>query len=62
MNPWLIPAVATVGLAAVGTPWLFLKVANDKWNEATNELTEKFWMQAGPEVFVDCIEKWSNCN
>ncbi|KAL7427851.1 hypothetical protein ACHAXH_000690 [Discostella pseudostelligera] len=62
MNPWLIPAVATVGLAAVGTPWLFLKVANDKWNEATNELTEKFWMQAGPEVFVECIEKWSNCD
>jgi hypothetical protein len=62
MNPWLIPAVATVGLAAVGTPWLFLKVANDKWNEATNELTEIFWMQAGPDVFVDCIEKWSNCN
>ncbi len=60
MNPWLIPAVATVGLAAVGTPWLFLKVANDKWNEATKALTEKFWMQAGPEVFVDCIEKWSN--
>jgi hypothetical protein len=49
-------------LAAVGTPWLFLKVANDKWNEATNELTEKFWMQAGPEVFVECIEKWSNCD
>lgn len=62
MNPWLIPAVATVGLAAVGTPWLFLKVANDKWNEATMELTEKFWIQAGPEVFVECIEKWSNCD
>ncbi|KAL3826496.1 hypothetical protein ACHAXA_004333 [Cyclostephanos tholiformis] len=59
-QPWLIPAFATVGFAAVGTPWLLLKVANDKWNEATNDLTEKFWMQAEPEVFVECIKKWGN--
>ena len=59
-QPWLIPAFATVGVAAVGTPWLLLKVANDKWNEATMSLTEKFWMQAEPEVFVECIEKWGN--
>jgi len=59
-NPWLIPAFATVGIAAVGTPWLFLKVANDKWQEATRDLTEKFWLQADNEVYVECIEKWSN--
>jgi len=59
-QPWLIPAFATVGLAAVGTPWLYLKIANDKWNEATMSLTEKFWLQAEPEVFVICIEKWGN--
>jgi hypothetical protein len=59
-QPWLIPAFATVGFAAVGTPWLLLKVANDKWNEATNDLTDKFWMQAKPEVFVECINKWGN--
>jgi len=59
-NPWLIPAFATVGLAAVGTPWLMLKMANDKWTVATTSLTEKFWAQAEPEVFVECIEKWSN--
>jgi hypothetical protein len=59
-QPWLIPAFATVGVAAVGTPWFLLKVANDKWSEATNDLTEKFWMQAEPEVFVECIKKWSN--
>ncbi|KAL7528390.1 hypothetical protein ACHAWF_002545 [Thalassiosira exigua] len=58
-QPWLIPAMATVGLAAVGTPWLFLKVANDKWNEATLSLTQKFWSEAEPAVFVECIEKWS---
>jgi hypothetical protein len=45
-------------MAAVGTPWLMLKVANDKWNDATMTLGEKFWMQAEPEVFVECIEKW----
>ena len=59
-QPWLIPAFATLGVAAVGTPWLLLKVANDKWNEATNNLNEKFWMQAEPEVFVECIRKWSS--
>lgn len=59
-QPWLIPAFAVVGAAAVGTPWLFLKVANDKWAEATRSLTEKFWMQAPNEVIVDCIEKWGN--
>lgn len=58
-NPFLIPVFATVGLAAVGTPWLFLKVANDKWAEATMSLNDKFWLQAEPEVFVECIEKWS---
>ena len=57
-NPWLIPAMAGVGIAAVGTPWLFLKLANDKWSEATKSLTEQFWAQAEPEVFVECIEKW----
>ena len=59
-QPWLIPAFAVVGAAAVGTPWLFLKVANDKWAEATRSLTEKFWEQAPNEVIVDCIEKWGN--
>jgi hypothetical protein len=23
-------------------------------------LTENFWMQAEPAVFVECIRKWSN--
>ena len=58
-NPFLIPLMAGIGIAAVGTPWLLLKVANDKWTEATVNLNDKFWMQAKPEVFVDCIEKWS---
>ncbi len=58
-NPFLIPLMAGIGIAAVGTPWLLLKMANDKWTEATMSLNDQFWMQAQPEVFVDCIEKWS---
>jgi hypothetical protein len=57
-QPWLLAAAIPAGMAAVGTPWLMLKVANDKWNDATMTLGEKFWMQAEPEVFVECIEKW----
>eukprot|EP00804_Cyclotella_cryptica_P004910 CCRYP_004974-RA/>CCRYP_004974-RA protein AED:0.26 eAED:0.26 QI:36/1/1/1/1/1/2/123/586 len=57
-QPWLLPAIVPAGIAAVGTPWLMLKVANDKWNDATITLGEKFWMQADPEVFVECIKKW----
>lgn len=57
-QPWLLPAMAVGGIAAIGTPWLLLKVANDKWNEATMSLTEAFWMKADPEVYVECIEKW----
>lgn len=58
-QPWLLPAIVPAGIAAVGTPWLMLKVANDKWNDATITLGETFWMQADPEVFVECIKKWS---
>ncbi len=58
-NPFLIPLMAGIGIAAVGGPWLLLKMANDKWTEATMSLNDQFWMQAEPEVFVDCIEKWS---
>ncbi|KAL7472266.1 hypothetical protein ACHAXS_012592 [Conticribra weissflogii] len=40
VQPWLIPVMAGAGIAAVGTPWLFLKLANDKWNEATMRYEE----------------------
>lgn len=49
-------------MTAIGTPWIMLKVANDKWNAATMRLTEEFWSRAEPEVFVECIEKWSQLN
>ena len=58
-QPWLLGAVIPAGMAAIGTPWIMLKLANDKWNAATIRLTEEFWSRAEPEVFVECIEKWS---
>ena len=61
-QPWLLGAVIPAGMAAIGTPWIMLKLANDKWNAATIRLTEEFWSRAEPEVFVECIEKWSRLN
>ncbi len=58
-QPWLVPALAVVGGAAVGMPWIILKRSKDRWEEATIRLNDLFWAQAEPEVFVECIEKWS---
>ena len=57
--PFLAPAVAGLGLAMVGVPWWMLRDARVKWEEATAALTDLFWAQAEPEVFVACIEQWS---
>ena len=58
-QPWLVPALAVVGGAAVGMPWIILKRSKDRWEEATMKLNDLFWAQAEPEVFVECIVKWS---
>lgn len=55
----LVPALAVGGLAVVGAPLLFLKSAKEQWNLTTMDLTEKFWMQADSDVFVEAIEYWS---
>ena len=57
-QPWLVPALAVVGGAAVGMPWIILKRSKDRWEAATIRLNDLFWAQAEPEVFVECIEKW----
>ena len=54
----LVPALAVGGLAVVSAPLLFLKKSQEKWEEATMLLTDKFWMQADNEVFVEAIEYW----
>jgi hypothetical protein len=56
----LVPALAVGGLAVVSAPLLYLKKSQEKWEEATMELTEKFWMQAEPDVFVEAIEYWGD--
>lgn len=55
----LLPAMAVGGLAVVGAPLLFLKKSQEKWDETTMDLTEKFWMQAEPDVYIEAIECWS---
>ena len=55
----LIPALAVGGLAVVGAPLLFLKKSQEKWDEATIVLTERFWECAPHEVFVEAIEYWA---
>ena len=54
----LVPALAVGGLAVVGAPLLYLKKSQEKWEEATILLTDKFWMQADNEVFIEAIEYW----
>ena len=57
--PWLVPVAGVAGIAYVGAPWLYLKHSKDKTEAATRELTDRFWAQAEPEVFVECIKSWS---
>jgi len=55
----LIPVIAVGGLAFATAPWFILKKSKERWDEATIDLTEKFWNWASPEVFVAAIENWS---
>lgn len=57
--PVLAPVLAVGGLAMIGAPYWMLKDSKGKWEEATRKLTDLFWAQAEPEVFVECIEHWS---
>ena len=59
-QPWLIPAIPIAAVAAIGAPYLVLHQSKKKCEEATRSLTEKFWAQADPEVFVEAIEQWSD--
>mmetsp|Transcript_11958 Transcript_11958/g.16973 ORF Transcript_11958/g.16973 Transcript_11958/m.16973 type:complete len:706 (-) Transcript_11958:366-2483(-) len=56
----LVPLIAVGGLAFVTAPLLIYKKSKEKWEEATDWLTEKFWERAPPEVFVDAIRNWSD--
>lgn len=56
--PWLIPALAGYGLAAVGTPYLVLVKARGRWEESTKLLNDGFWAWADTDVYVDAIRGW----
>lgn len=55
----LVPLAVVGGLIWVSTPMLILKKSREKWEEATEKLTDLFWQSAPPEAFVCAIENWS---
>ena len=60
LNPWMIPAMAGLGAVYVGAPYLYLNKCKLKWEILTHDMNDKFWAQAEPAVFIDCIHSWSN--
>lgn len=58
-NPFLAPVVAVGGLVWVSAPMVILQKSRVKWEETTKRMTELFWSNAPPAVFVSAIENWS---
>jgi hypothetical protein len=61
-QPYLLPAIAAYGVVTVGTPFLWLLHAKQKWKNLTILLNERFWEAAvdHPDIFVDNITHWSS--
>ena len=57
--PLLAPVVGLAGLAGIAAPWLYLNKHKIAAQDAQQKLTDDFWAQAEPEVFVECIEQWT---
>jgi hypothetical protein len=57
--PLLAPAIAGIGIMAVGAPYVILNQSREFWQQQTIRLNDLVWSQAEPEVFVECIEHWS---
>lgn len=57
--PFLAPVVAGVGIGLVAAPWWILHSSKQQAESHTQTLTDQFWAQAEPEVFVECIQQWS---
>mmetsp|Transcript_15924 Transcript_15924/g.45785 ORF Transcript_15924/g.45785 Transcript_15924/m.45785 type:complete len:650 (+) Transcript_15924:26-1975(+) len=55
-----VPLAVVGGLIWVSTPMLILKKSREKWEEATEKLTDLFWQSAPPEAFICAIENWSS--
>jgi hypothetical protein len=61
-QPYLLPAIAAYGVVTVGTPFLWLLHAKQKWKNLTMQLNDAFWESAvdHPDIFVDNITHWSS--
>jgi len=59
LHPWLIPAIAGYGIASIGVPMYILRKCGTFWAKTTIELNDEFWSRAPPDVYVDCIKRWS---
>jgi hypothetical protein len=61
-QPYLLPAIAAYGVVTVGTPFLWLLHAKQKWKNLTIQLNDHFWESAvdHPDIFVDNITHWSS--
>ena len=57
--PLLAPVIAGLGIGMVAAPWLVLSSAKKQATDITQKMTDQFWAQAEPEVFLECIEHWS---
>ena len=55
----LAPVIAIGGLIWVSAPMVILKKSREKWEETTRIMTDLFWAQAPPAVFVAAIEHWA---
>ena len=58
-TPLLAPVVGLAGLVAMGAPWAYLGKQKDAIRESQQQMTDAFWAQAEPDVFVACIEEWA---
>lgn len=58
--PVLAPVVGLAGLGAIAAPWLYLRKNKNAAEETQHKLTDSFWQQAEPEVFIECIREWSH--
>jgi len=58
--PFAAAGLAIVGVGMVAAPWLVLSKSKGKTEVFTQQLTDQFWAQAEPYIFVECIEHWGN--
>lgn len=58
--PALLPLVVGYGLITVGGPLWMLRQCQSQWDKITLMLHESFWSLAPNNLFVECIQFWSD--